>query len=262
MSESLSPDESRDIEVIPRKEFCKEFGAEYQAGQHVTIIGPTQRGKTRLCHDLLAEVISPEHQAVLLSGKPPGRDPGMNDAAKRLNLRIVETWPPAPNPYYRARHGKHNGYVLRPYQGMKDLEADEANLRTQFRACMISNYASQKPVITVVDEAHQVQNDLKLKREYEAPLMRGAPVNAEWSNIQRGRFMSYLAYDAPEHLFIFFDPDRSNRMRYSEIGGVDPGYIAFITENLNTYRVETGGTISEALYIRRSGPYLAIVDVK
>lgn len=250
---------------MPRKEFCREFGKDYRKakwGGHVTILGPTQRGKTRLCHDLLDQVITTEYHAVLLSGKPPGRDPTMNEAAKRLNLRIVETWPPTPNPYRRMRNGKCRGYILRPYQSMKDLDADNENLQREFRAAMMSNYASTKPVITVVDEAHQVQNDLKLKKEYEAPLMRGAPVNAEWSLIQRGRFMSYHAYCEPEHLFIFHDPDSTNRQRYSEIGGVDPRYISFITQNLNTYTSESGGTISEALYIRRSGPQLMIVDVK
>jgi hypothetical protein len=157
---------------------------------------------------------------------------------------------------------KYNGYVLRPHQSLRNLDDDNANVRRQFRAAMISNYASKKPVITVVDEAHHVQNDMGLRKEYEAPLMRGAPINAEWSLIQRGRFMSYHAYDAPEHLFIFYDPDASNVKRYSEIGGVDPQYVQHVVRNLNTYRSENGGTISECLYIKRSGPEMMIIDVK
>jgi hypothetical protein len=246
------------VEVVPRGDFIREFGSTYVQGQHVTFLGPTQRGKTTLCHELLSEVISTDHRCVILAGKPPGRDHTMASAAERMNLRIVETWPPLKNPRDRNR----NGFVLRPHHTMRNLDADEANLRDQFGKAMRGNYASTKPVITVVDEAHHVQNDLKLKREFEAPLMRGAPVNAQWSLIQRGRYMSYLAYDAPEHLFIFYDPDRSNVRRYSEmIGGVDPGYVTELVVNLKTYRAKTGGTISEALYIRRAGPYLCIVDV-
>lgn len=199
---------------------------------------------------MLGQVISPEHKAVILAGKPPKRDSVMGNAATKLNLRIVEEWPPVWTP----KDKKRNGYVLRPYQSLQDLDKDEANVRAQFKAAMMRNYSSDKPVITVVDEAHHVQNDLKLRKEYEAPLMRGAPVNAEWTLMQRNRYMSYHAYSAPEHVLIFWDPDISNVKRDAElVGGVDPRYVAAIVTGLKRYRVKTGGTISEALYIKRSG---------
>lgn len=226
----------------------------------MTFIGPTQRGKTTLALDLLKQCISKEHHALILAGKPPHRDHKMAEAAKALNLEITETYPPSP--YHQWRGRNKNGWVLRPHQTLSDLEGDQAELARQFHNGLVANYASKKPVITVVDEAHHVQNDLGLKKEYESPLMRGAPHNAVWSLIQRGRFMSYLAYDAPEHLFLFFDPDKKNQQRYSEIGGVDPDLIQRVTEQLKTKTVKGGQTISEALYIRRSGPRMAIVDFK
>lgn len=246
------------VEVIPRGEFLAEFKRDYQAGQHLTMIGPTQRGKTTLCLQCLKQVISPQLKCVILAGKPPGRDGKMAEAPEMLNLRVVEEWPPMPSIRDRSR----NGYMLRPHQGLKDLVADENNIRTQFRKAMMANYASKKQIITVVDEAHHVQNDLGLKREYEAPLMRGAPIDAEWSLIQRGRYMSYLAYDAPEHLFVFYDPDVSNVKRYAEMGGIDPKEVQYLAQGLKTYTIKTGQTISECLYIRRAGPTFQIVDVK
>jgi hypothetical protein len=144
---------------------------------------------------------------------------------------------------------------------MKDLKADNENVTRNFRRAMISNYGSKKPVITVVDEAHHVQNEYGLKAEYEAPLMRGAPVNAEWSLMQRGRYISMHAYDAPQHLFIFYDPDRANVDRYSEIGGVDPQFITYVVTSLRTQRSKNGGTISECLYINRQGPDYVIVGM-
>ena len=251
-----------DIEVVPRKEFLRQFGKDYQAGQHVTMIGPTQRGKTTLCLQLLKHVISPKLKCVILAGKPPGRDGIMATAPEQLDLTVVEEWPP--NAFQKLRTRKRNGYMLRPFQTMKDLNKDTVNLRNQYRRAMLDCYAApaDQPCIIVIDEAHHVQNELKLKDEYEAPLMRGAPVDAEWSLIQRGRFMSYLAYDAPEHLFLFYDPDRSNAARYSDIGGIEPKRTQYIVENLRTYEIKTGQTISEALYIRRAGPRLSIVDVE
>lgn len=249
---SVSPREK--VIHTSRGDFVREFGESYGNGQHVTFIGPTQRGKTYLSHQLLGAVISPERQAVILSGKPPGRDGTMSKAAASLNLRVVTEWPP-PSSVKPGNWRKNvNGYVLQPKQTMDDIDGDTANLRYQYRKAIMGNYRSKVPVITVADEAHHVQNDLKLRKEYEAPLMRGAPVNAMWSLIQRGRYMTYLAYDAPEHVFIFYDPDRSNQRRYADIGGADPATIAKLAQQLNTTRSENGGTISECLYFRRSNP--------
>lgn len=246
------------VEVVPRAEFREEFKGAYKSGQHTTFIGPTQRGKTTLCLQLLHDVLRPKLPCVLLAGKPPGRDSTMAEAPKILKLRVIEEWPPE----WSWGDKKRNGYMLRPKHTMTDLEADENNLRNQFRKAMAASYASKTPVILVVDEAHHVQNDLGLKREYEAPLMRGAPVVAEWSLIQRGRNMSYLAYDACEHMFLFYDSDQTNRKRYAEMGGVDPKQVEYLVSNLRTYEIKTGQTISEALYIRRAGPQFCIVDVK
>lgn len=256
---SLANDTSR-VDVLSRDEFLDKFGNEYASGQHVTLLGPTQRGKTTLCHQMLGTTISPQHPAVLLAGKPPGRDPVMGKAAAKLNLQIISEWPPSAVQRYKGR--TRNGYVLRPAHDMKDHAATRDNIRRHFRAAMLDNYSSKTPVITVCDEAHLIQNEYRLKDEYEAPLMRGAPINSQWSLIQRGRYMSYLAYDAPEWLLIAYDPDVSNQRRYAEIGGVDPRYVALILQGLRTTRGNDGrATVSEFLCIRRSGPELFIVDV-
>jgi hypothetical protein len=253
------------VDVLPRGEFLDKFGDEYSPGQHVTLLGPTQRGKTTLAHQCLATVISPDLPCVLLAGKPPGRDPVMAGAAENLNLRIVEEWPPGPDLtgwWKRKDKPKTNGFVLRPHQTMTDPKADSQNVAAQFRKALISGYASNKPSITVADEAHLIQNEYKLKTEYEAPLMRGAPVNSMWSLIQRGRYMSYLAYDAPEWFLIAYDPDEANQKRYAEMGGVDPQFLRATLKRLRTYRGADGrSTISEFLCIRRSGPQIFIVDV-
>lgn len=248
------------VDVLSRDEYLQAFGEQYASGQHVTMLGPTQRGKTTLCHQMLGVVISPEHPALLLAGKPPMRDPQMNKAAEKLNLHVVQNWPPSTVEKWKARN--KNGYVLRPQHNMRDHAWTRDNIRHNFRAAMLDNYSSRTPVITVCDEAHLIQNEYKLKEEYEAPLMRGAPINAQWSLIQRGRYMSYLAYDAPEWLLIAYDPDVSNQKRYAEIGGVDPRYVALILQQLRTTRGDDGrSTVSEFLCIRRSGPELFIVDV-
>jgi hypothetical protein len=249
---------TRRVPIISRKEFLQEFKRDYNPGQHATGIGPTQRGKSYLFKSMLKRVISKDLKAIVLVGKPPGRERTWDDAAaKELNLRVIETYPPHWNPKDRNR----NGFLLRPRHSLRDPSADDINLQVQFRAAIIANYSTTgKGTITVVDEGHQVQVDLALKKICEAPLMRGAPDNAMWTLVQRGRFVSYLCYDAPEHILIFRDDDRSNQQRYGEISGVDAKEITEITRMLKTKRNSTGGTISQCLYIRRSGAEMMIVD--
>lgn len=249
---------NREVESVPhisRAEFLDQW---HFSPTHVTFIGPTQRGKTTFAIQLLQRTISPKLPVVALAGKPPDRDPTMAKMADVLNLRIVTTWPP--DRTFKDRN--RNGFVLRPKHSMKDIDADNDNLSREFRKAIMSCYASKKPVILLVDEAHQVQNDLKLKKECESILMRGMPVVSEWSLIQRGFYVTYHCYSAPEHVFIFNDPDKSNQDRYKEIGGVDPGLVGQLVRNLKTYETEAGNSISECLYIRRSGPRLMIIDVE
>jgi hypothetical protein len=246
------------VEHMTRDEYLEYFKRNYKR-QHKTSIGPTQRGKTTESIQSLEGVISPEQQTVLLSAKPAHRDAVMNEAAEKLHLKLTEEWPPS-NRWLDKKRG-YNGYVLRPHQTLTDLKADNANVQKHFRAAMLDCYGSKVPIIIVVDETHKIQNNYKLKDEYEAPLMSGQPDVAEWSNIQRGRYVSQLAYDSPEWILFFQEPDRANTRRYAEmVGGVNRDQVADIVENLETKEISNGQTISQFLLVRRSGPRLIIVD--
>ena len=249
---------SVDVPVLERADFITYFGENYQ-NQHTTFLGPTQRGKTTLALQLLSRCISPEHKAVILAGKPLGRDATMEKAAELLNMRRIREWPPDKT----LRDRNRNGYVLAPLgKPSQDTEAEDARLKTQFGRALRQLYASRKQTIVVVDETAHVYEYLKLKREYEAPLMRGQPTIGIWSLIQRPRNVTYHAYAAPEHIFMFWDPDVRHRDVYGEIGGVDPMWVEYLVTNLKRETIATGQTVSQALYIRRSGPELMIVDIK
>lgn len=248
-----------DVPVVPRADFIRQFGKDYSSGQHVTYLGPTQRGKTTLALQLLSVCISPDRKAVILAGKPDGRDHTMEKAPKLLNMRRISEWPPDPS----IRDRNRNGFVLRPLgRASQDSAAEDAKLQKEFGKALRSLYASKRPVIIVVDETAHVYDYLKLKRELEAPLMRGAPVVSCWNLVQRGRFITYHIYNAPEHIFMFQDPDETNVVRYSQmVGGVDPHTVQDLVSNLKTEEVKNGMTVSQCLYVRRSGPRLAIVDI-
>jgi hypothetical protein len=254
-----------DIQVLDRRTFVETFGAEYKPGQHVTFLGPSGRGKTRLAGQLLLSVRKhhPEIRGVVLHGKIKGRDLTIERLSKASGYPIVSRYPPRGlRARYRMRESR--GVILRPLDHPMDTPKEEnAALATEYRRAIHRSYHAprDKPVIVVADEAHQTHNDLKLMQDCEGPLMRGRPVCAMWSLVQRGRYVSYHVYDQAEHVFIFYDPDRDNQKRYSEIGDVDPHELVDLTRQLRTETVSDGSTISEALYFRRSGNQLAIVGI-
>jgi hypothetical protein len=252
-------DSMPDIPVVPRQEFVREFGRNYKGKpRHLTMLGPSHRGKSRLAVELLHAVISSDLKALVLVGKPPGRERTWTaETAKKLDLRIIESYPPSWDP----RDKKRNGWMLRPRHTMTDLDRDDANMRAQFRKGILGAYATtaKKKLITVVDEGHHVHETMRLKKECEAPLMRGLPDNAMWTIAQRGRYLSMQVYDAPEDVILFKDDDESNQARYSEFSGVSRRQMVEITSNLRTERIDKGNTISQALYRSSSGD-MCIID--
>lgn len=245
-------------EHISRGDFLAMFGRDYKPGQHVTFLGPTQRGKTTLAFQCLKVVISPTHKCLVLASKPPKRDHTMTEVPKKLNLRVIHEWPPE----YEFGDKKRNGWVLQPVQKMRNADEDNAALQREFGKAIMGAYRdadSDLPLITVADEANLVHGDLKLQKEANQALQRGAPHNAMWTIAQRGRYLSYHVYDAAEHIFLFYDPDMANQMRYAEFGGADRREMIRLTSELRTKEIANGRTISECLYIRRAGPKFYII---
>lgn len=235
--------EAHDLVQIEREEFLRDYW-DYEAGEHVTFIGPTQRGKTTLGFQLLNRTSHPDMRAYVLASKP--RDPTVDRWIKPLGFGMTETWPPP------VSFKKKPGWFVKPAQTLKDLKKDNAELRRVFTACVMDCYASTDNRIVFADEAHEVQNELRMKDEMEAVWMRGAALKCGmWALAQRSAYNSYHMYNAPTHLFLFNDPDRRNRIRFGEIGGVEPKLVEEITNNLGEYQV---------LYINRKGPYLCVVN--
>jgi hypothetical protein len=248
---------SRVIETVPRKDFLRAFGEDYKSGSsvaHVSAFGPTGRGKSRLMYQMLGRVIGPELQVVSLHGKIKGRDPVIEMAAHRLRLRIVSELPSGQRQKFDRKRG-FNGYIIVPLEHPGDTAKSENDLlRREFQRAIHQNYRTTgRKTITHINEAHQTQQDLKLKESVEAPLMRGGPDNAVWQEAQRGSYLSYHTYNAPEHILVFYDDDASNRKRYADFGVADPDEIFWITSRLRTERSADGRTISQCLYIRRGG---------
>lgn len=233
-----------DVEVWNREDFVRDAW-EYKPGQHVTIIGPNGRGKTTLGFDLLHGTAHPKLKAFVLVSKP--RDATIDKYAKKMRFKVIENYPPPADLFKKKR-----GYMLRPYQSLKNFKEDDARLTREFRQCMLDSYGSKEARIIFADEVQELQIDLGLKKECEKYWKRGRSLEAGlWACAQRSAYNSQDMYNAAEHLFLFNDPDKRNRQRFSEIGGVNPDLVMEITNSLEPY---------QALYIRRTGPEMAIIN--
>lgn len=240
---SLPTYDDLQVVTIDRDDFISDYW-DYRPGQHVTIIGPNGRGKSTLGLDLLGATATKDMQAHVLVSKP--RDETIDHYTKKLKYKTIETYPP---PW---SFKKPNGYMVRPYQSLTDLEGDEQRLTNEFRATMRGCYASPKATIVFADEAQELQSGLKLKRECDAHWKRGRSLKSGmWALAQRSAHNSQDMYNAPEHLFLFSDPDKRNRQRFSEIGGVDPDLVMETVYELDPY---------QSLYIKRTGPCLCVVN--
>ena len=254
------------IPTLSRRDFVREFGRTYGNG-HLTMIGPTGRGKSRLSGQLQKEIVNPHRQVIYLHGKVAGRDLVVPKLARSNNYRIIHEWPP-PRSVRPANWRRNvNGWILLPLEKpLKSPEEENKLLQREFRKGINHGYTNtndDKQFITVVDERAQAEEDLKLKVALDGPLQRGLPHNPEWNHVQRGRWVSYHCYDAPSDMFIFFDDDVDNRKRYSEFACGDPDEVLYVTSKLKQREIKRrGGTsiISQCLYMRRADRFMCIVD--
>lgn len=249
MVRTLAPD--RRILRINRPTFLRDVW-NYEAGEHVTILGKTGSGKTHLGFQLLQQSISKDLPGIVLVMKP--RDDTVSKWMKTLGLLRVKTWPPP-----MTRKMQHPaGYVLWPQLG--NIDQDDAVLRREFRKAFKESFSQAarkngEPRAIFVDEVTGVAKDLKLENELNILWGRGRSVGiGMWGATQRPFNAPLLMYQAAEHLFIPAEPDQRNRQRLGEIGGFDMELVKNIvdpsTGNLGRH---------EFLYLGQTESVMAVV---
>lgn len=257
------------LQCFDRAEF-KSQRWDYQLGQSVAILGPTGVGKTRTGFEFLQA--TPGIPVTALVMKP--RDPEPAKWTRILGFKETAHWPPPPRWPWQERPP---GITLWPHQSLTDHAADEALLYREFSTCLQDVY-KQGDQIIFADEVAGLcdiptpQGKVAIKRHLNAIWSRGRAMGVGlWGATQRPfgdqgtTGISQHLLGSSSHLLMGRDPDRRNRQRYSEIGGLDPGLVEAALSELRLHPVESGGVVnyvSDLLHVMKGGPrgaYMCIV---
>ena len=239
--------------VIPREEFARQR-FDYKAGQHVVFAGPTQRaGKTTLAFKLLEYHATPDMPAYVAVCKPDDKVSASEGA--RLGFRRVAEWPVPPR-VSELWDGKPPGYLVWPKFGDMATDVDRCAIVTgHLLGDVYTNGVKHKKAILVLDDTMVKSKILKLDREMTTIIaMAGAMGVGGWFFVQKPTDSGQAAiwsYGNSEHIFISKDPEKRNRVRYDEIGGVDPHKVEEISLTLKPYQF---------LYLERTHGHMCIVD--
>lgn len=229
---------------LPRDTFISRYW-QYRAGEHVTFLGPTGKGKTTLAYQLLDATATEKLPAVTLVMKP--RDTTVAKWDRRLKSRVVRNWPPS---RLRPWQDEPRSYTVWPPHTFRDIHADNERMRETFFRAITDCYRSGRRII-FADELYGLCREIGLETEIVAIYTRGRSMECGlWGASQRPSHIPLWAYSQAAHLFIHRDPDRRARDRYAEIGGIDPDLVKKITVSLPPYHY---------LYINQHGPYMCVI---
>jgi len=239
------PTRPSQIAVIPREEFLAERW-HHKKGQHVTLLGATQSGKTTLAFQLLEHSCSPAVPGVVMCMK--NRDQTVTDFIKRTGWKRVSR---LPTTRLRWWEEKPSGHVVWP-RLPGDPDEDDAVLDDAMTHATLWTYKKGDRNLFSDEASGLAELSPRIKRAQRAIWARGASHGAaNWAASQRPVAIDHLAYNGAEHLFLAYEADAQNRKRYGEIGGgQNPKLIEATTAGLGPYYW---------LYLRKSDRTLCII---
>lgn len=246
---------------LPRKEFLDDY-FDYRPGEHLSLIYPTQKGKTHLAYQLSDAAMRQNPDLDYCSVMPKPNSPATHRWAQALQLQEVSDWPPVKKLF----QDRPRGHVLWP-KHRKDMsaEANREQIAGKVRKALHEMYWKGN-CICFADDVFVLAVLMGLNPELEEFWTAGGEGGAGlWSANQKpsgtlgSGSVSSFAYNSPVHLFLGRDTDERNVKRFGEIGGgIDPAEVAYLVKNLRLFPIGSK-TISEVLYIDTRGPYKALI---
>jgi len=212
---SLRVVSDRDTPIAPvrrlsRETFLKRFSSRWGPDQHISLIGPTGRGKTYTARQLLER-----RDGKVLILAPKGVDKTLLGFGHK-----VEKWPP---PFMTPRPNRDTGEWKLRLEPRINKPGDMVNMRKYFAAALTDAFKQQH--WTVYCDELQVTSDprmMGLGKLVESILLMGRSREVSMvSSIQVPRWAPRAAYDQASHVLLWRQRDKPARDRIGEISGVD-----------------------------------------
>lgn len=235
-----------DALVLPREEFLRHYWR-YNAGEHALFAGPSGWGKTQLMNDLLAVTATERLQALVLCMKH--RDTTTSRLIRETDgFARATQWPPTAVERLKSRHVR--GWVLWP-RLKHDPDRDADKLYFEFRKGYLESLKRGNRIL-VADDMIALAKWLGLGGEISYLYWNGrSDACGVWGAIQRPAHAPGEAYSQSHHLFIANSPEKRDRDRYREIGGVS---VDTVEHNLARM------TKFQWLYVHRESGGICIID--
>lgn len=173
----------------------------FNQGEHVTLLGPTQSGKTTLAFELVPR----RDWSIILATKQ--KDPRLTAFEKQEGYLVVRSWPPPPN-VRRVLLWPRMRRVIDVYAS-----------RDVFREALEGIYL-QGGWCVYVDELLYLVKTLRLSRPLEVLWQQGATLGVTViAGSQRPAWVPLEAYSQATHLFIWRTSDRRDLARLADVAG-------------------------------------------
>ena len=207
----------------------------WHPGEHVTLIGPTGRGKTEVEIQLMLE----RNWTVFLSTK---RKDATQQELVRRRYRIIRD-PLELNPEVDSH------FLFRP--PFPDTSAQELKaLHRSVYSRMLMRLRNQMGWTIGADEVHYLSHFLGLNDELELLWLQGrSEATTMIANTQRPRHIPLVAYSQATHLFFWSSPDLSDVRRIGEMTPLPIKEIIAILESQEEHDVLYCNTRSSELFI-------------
>jgi len=243
------------VQVVSRKEFLAEMW-DYEPGDHVMIIGPTQSaGKTTLLFDLLEATDTSwcKVPPTMLVAKP--RDKVVERGIQRLGWQETQQWPPRkPWQFWKPLPP---GYAFwPPHMRGVDPAVNAKHLAGHFTKAVDDLFWEDRTIL-VADELYYLMLAHDMRGHVDRHLTQGMGMESGlWSGTQKPSgtqqaAFSGFVYNSAVHTFLGRDPVESNQRKFDDIGGVKRGILSDAADIMPAYHF---------CYIHRSGPRICIIE--
>jgi energy-coupling factor transporter ATP-binding protein EcfA2 len=232
------------VRLVDRRHFIERMWR-IRAGEHVSFIGPTGSGKTRLALELLAVSVSEDLPGYITVMK--ARDKTVGDFLRQHERwKRILNYPPPP---VLPGVAKPVGYALWPHH-THDPEGDDVRHAEIFHRAHRQLYVKGDNII-FDDEVVSLVREMNMKPDLTRIWTKGRSIGAGlWAATQRPAMVPLEMYDQAQHLFLGNIKDRRSQDRFGEISGVDADLVVSVVQKLPKYHW---------LYIRQEEGTMCVV---